>query len=96
MNVSGGSTDNYLLIGLEMEATYTISIVAVSEHLPSDSIDQEVTLGMVGALYNKILNVCPVLTITILFVSRLSPRSAKCECGLHNSQLHLPLLECSQ
>ena len=50
VDVSGGSTDNYLLTGLEMEATYTISIVAVSEHLPSDTRDQEVTLGMVGAL----------------------------------------------
>ena len=32
VNVSGGSTSNYLLTGLENGATYTISIVATSKH----------------------------------------------------------------
>ena len=45
MDVSGGSTDNYLLTGLLMEATYTISIVATSQHLPSDAVDDQVTLS---------------------------------------------------
>ena len=47
VNVSDGSTDNYLLIGLQNGESYTISIVATSQHLPSESIpaDMEVMLG---------------------------------------------------
>ena len=45
VTVSGGSTDNYLLTGLVMEATYTISIVATSQHFSSDPVELQVTLG---------------------------------------------------
>ena len=47
VNVSDGSTDNYLLPGLQNGESYTISIVATSQHLPSESIaaDMEVMLG---------------------------------------------------
>ena len=47
VNVSDGSTDNYLLTGLQNGESYTISIVATSQHLPSESIaaDMEVMLG---------------------------------------------------
>ena len=45
--VNNGSTDYYLLTGLRNEDTYNISLVATSQHLPSESIaaDMEVTLG---------------------------------------------------
>ena len=45
--VSGGSTDNDLLTGLQNGESYTISIVATSQHLPSESVeaDMEVMLG---------------------------------------------------
>ena len=36
-DVSGGSTDNYLLTGLRNGNSYTISIVATSQHLSSNS-----------------------------------------------------------
>ena len=39
VDVSGGYTDNHLLTGLQNEASYTISIVGTSEHLPSDRVD---------------------------------------------------------
>ena len=47
VDVSGGSTDNYLLTGLQNGDTYTISIVATSQHLPSESVtlDMDVSLG---------------------------------------------------
>ena len=46
VNVSGGSIDNYLLTGLDMEASYTISIVATSQHFFSGSVEiPDVTLG---------------------------------------------------
>ena len=38
VDVSGGSTDNYVLMGLQNGASYTISIVGTSEHLPSDRV----------------------------------------------------------
>ena len=47
VDVSDGSTDNYLLTGLRNGESYNISLVATSQHLPSESIaaDMEVTLG---------------------------------------------------
>ena len=45
VTVSGGSTDNYLLTGLVMEATYTISIVATSHHFFSNAVELQITLG---------------------------------------------------
>ena len=44
VTVSGGSTDNYLLTGLVVEASYTISIVA-TQQLPSDAVVVEITLS---------------------------------------------------
>ena len=90
VDVGDGSTDNYLLTGLEMEATYTISIVAISEHLPSDTAILEIMLGEVWC------STIDYFLGTLFFASSLIPRSAKSECSLHNSYLHLPRLECSQ
>ena len=45
VDVSDGSTDNYLLTGLLNGKSYTISLVATSQHLPSMTIDMEVMLG---------------------------------------------------
>ena len=39
VDVSGGSTDNYLLTGLQNGCIYTISIVATSQHLPSEILE---------------------------------------------------------
>ena len=44
-NVSGGSTDNYLLTDLQNREKYTISIVATSQHFFSDDVVQDVTLS---------------------------------------------------
>ena len=38
MTVSGGSTDDYLLTGLQNGGTYTIFIVATSDGLKSESV----------------------------------------------------------
>jgi len=38
VDVSGGSTNSYLLTGLVMGASYTISIVGTSDHFCSDSV----------------------------------------------------------
>ena len=44
VDVSGGSTDKYTLKNLESEAEYTITIVAVSEHLPSELLTESIIL----------------------------------------------------
>ena len=47
VDISGGSTDNYTLIGLQNGDIYTISIVATSQHFPSESVtlDMDVSLS---------------------------------------------------
>ena len=45
VDVSDGSTDNYLLTGLHNGANYTISIVGTSQHFFSDRLKQELTIG---------------------------------------------------
>ena len=50
--VSNGSTDNYLLTGLQDGATYTISVVATSLDLPSDAIEIKVMLGETSLVNN--------------------------------------------
>ena len=39
MDVSGGYTDNHLLTGLQIGASYNISIVGTSEHFFSDHVE---------------------------------------------------------
>ena len=50
VNVSGGSTNNSLLTGLLNGESYTVSIVATSQHLFSDALTQNVTLSEIYTL----------------------------------------------
>ena len=91
VTVSGGSTDNYLLTGLVMEASYTISIIATSQQFPSDAVVVEITLSKKKDILKCVCYFLPVHACSS------SSRPAHCECSdLYNSHLHLPLLECSQ
>ena len=45
VDVSDGSTDNYLLTGLQSGASYTISIVGTSQHLSSERVEVNIGLG---------------------------------------------------
>ena len=49
VNVTGGDTESYLLEGLQKGMTYQISIVALSEHLPS-AVVGPVTASMLESL----------------------------------------------
>ena len=88
-DIDGGSTNSYTLTGLTNGQTYTISIVATSEHLFSDATTFEITLSKreIGS-YSSSKNVIPY--------SSPSSRTGVCVSELHNSHLHLPLLECVQ
>ena len=46
MTVDGGSTDNHTLTGLRNGATYTISIVTISQHFSSEAVAIVIYLGI--------------------------------------------------
>jgi len=46
VDVSGGSTDNYLLTDLQNGANYTMFILGTSQHLFSEEVEVDVSLGM--------------------------------------------------
>ena len=48
VDVSGGSTDNHLVTGLQSGTGYTITVVATSQHLPSQRIATTLILGNVA------------------------------------------------
>ena len=66
MDVSGGSTDNHLLTvtGVQNGGTYVISIVATSDHLPSEV--QSANLG--------------VLCVCVCVCARAHTRVCVCVC----------------
>ena len=92
--VSGGSTDNYLLTGLQNGESYTISIVATSQHLPSESVVHNIALGETRGLMDHL--VYKSCKCDIIHTPSRNSKPAGCYCDYHNSHLHLPLLECSQ
>ena len=57
VNISGGSTDNYLLNGLENEASYNISIVGISEHLPSNHVHYPSSIQL-GEQFKCVIEIC--------------------------------------
>ena len=93
VNVSDGSTDNYTLTGLQNGENYDISIVATSQHLPSENVTvMNVDLGMSVFIKYKVIDI--LLIYTPLHSS--SSWTTNHYCDLHKCHLHLPLLECSQ
>ena len=85
VNVAGGSTDSISLTGIDSGETYTISLIGRSRHIPGAAI----TAQSVPSEAEIALNVFP---------RGFSPssRTGVCVGELHNSHLHLPLLECVQ
>ena len=55
VGIVGGSTDNYLLTGLVMGATYTISIEATSQHLPSGRVETIIILCKMKTVDKSVL-----------------------------------------
>ena len=105
VDVSGGSTDNYTLTGLQNGDSYTISIVATSQHLPSESVTLDMDVGLCkSSNFNSVLKyfclrwpaysiiICMTSTI-IVDVIHCSSEPTNCQHGYHNSHHHLPLLD---
>ena len=54
--IDGGSTDDYTLSDLQNGETYTISIIATSQHLPSDTVDGNSVILYPGIEYINIIS----------------------------------------
>ena len=50
--VDGGFTDTLILTNLQNESTYAISVVAISDQLPSAAVERWVMLGKVYMMVN--------------------------------------------
>ena len=87
--IDGINTASLSLTGLENGQTYTISVVAIYQDLFSNAIQIEVILSKlhIDIFSNDII---------LRLYSSPSSRTGVGEGELHNSQLHLPLLECCQ
>ena len=85
--VDGGVTTSTTIMELSV-GTYSITMVATSTSFPSSpTTAQTVEIGN------------PQIYLTNFFAisqSSFSSRTGVGECEFHNSQLYLPLLECSQ
>ena len=72
VDVSDGSTDNYPLTGLQSGASYTISIVGTSLHLPSEVMEQEATQGETTELHINMYNIGKIIidiVYTLIFIN---------------------------
>ena len=87
--IDGNDTASLLLTGLENGQTYTISVVATFQDLSSNAIQIEVILSKI---HTDIFSNDFILHL----YSSPSSRTGVSEGEFHNSQFHLPLLECCQ
>ena len=61
VDVGGGSTDNYLLTGLQNGASYNISIVATSEHFFSDHVEYPYSITLSELLQWRTTGACAMI-----------------------------------
>ena len=66
--IAGGSTDEYTLSDLQNGDTYTISIIATSQHLPSDTVDGNSVMLYPGIEYMNIFMQCTPYTYIVYHV----------------------------
>ena len=78
-SVNVGSTGNYPLTGLVMGASYTISIVATSQHFSSRAVELRVTLGEALLIWHCLLSLYivpapgqPSVTVTSITATSIS------------------------
>ena len=62
MNIDGGDTNTFLLAGLVDEATYNVSIVGTSQHLPSTTVPVPGSV-ILGELAKDIYKIRPSLRL---------------------------------
>ena len=88
-DVSGGSTHNHLLTGLQNGGSYNISMTAISNNLSSARVDFKNSILMCKSItlpYNAV-------TYTLYLLLHNSFRPSKYTSQFHNIHYHLPLLD---
>ena len=65
MDITDSAIDNYLLTGLVMDASYTVTVVATSRHLPSDVVELQVTLSEALLMWSK----CNTISLCVYSLS---------------------------
>ena len=94
VDVSGGSTDNHLLTGLQNGVSYTISIVGTSEHFFSNRVDYPNSISLSELLQHMSLHIQDTwLVMDVHIPFRPTSWPAECRCELNNSHHHIPLLD---
>ena len=71
VNVSGGSTDNYLLTGLQNGDSYNVSIVAISQHFFSENVAIDMEVGLGEDLY--------MCSVVHMYMYQIYPKELKLE-----------------
>ena len=66
VDVGGGSTDNYLLTGLQNGASYNISIVATSEHFFSNHVEYPNSITLSELLQWRTTGACAMIRSLLL------------------------------
>ena len=69
VDVGGGSSSEYILQDLTMGSSYSLSLVATSQHLPSETLTQSLTL-VSGNIIEFIVSL--LITITSWYQSQTS------------------------
>ena len=64
MDVSGGSTANHLVTGLQSGISYTITVVATSQHLPSEEMATDIKLSKFTCKFKGLDVLCFLMPIT--------------------------------
>jgi len=88
VDISGGSTDNHTVTGLQNGAIYQISIVGTSEHFFSDHVDYPSNITLRKFLASKSSAHYPLYTL-----HSGSSRHANHKHQLCSSHHHLPLMD---
>ena len=65
VTVSGGSTDNYLLTGLQNGDTYTISVASVADLFTSESVRADMAVGLGKCVYVVCYSVFIILMVIV-------------------------------
>ena len=82
MDVSGGSTDNHTMTGLQTGASYALSIVGTSEHFSSEeTVEVNVSLGELS--YTTMVQLSFYDNYYHNYVSSLFCRCYICGCWIH-------------
>ena len=82
VDVSDGSTDNYLLICLQNGERYTVSIVSTSLHLPSETVYLSKSILLNSGQSIHCIHIAILIDVVFLYFQFLTNQSSPTHCHL--------------